>query len=319
MKCKCLVLNNREPIPETLLSDVDDRLDVVWYQRTGTDFSLTLALQEHSDTKILISTYMDLCQENLEILASLEVIITTTISTHFVDSDYCKKKNIKIFNTANYTGSSVAEHAVALMMNATRKITDIGREVQTGNMQCFDYPGMELFGKTAGIIGFGEIGSYIARLLNGFGMDLIYVNRSKKNSPFANPVDLDTLVSHSDIVFLTLPLNNASHAIMNDAIFDKMKPTAILVNISPDDVIDRDALIQALQQEKIAYAAMDLLNPEYYIGVPHTILTPRRAWYTTECFDRRIHMWKQTLVDYLSSQLQQTSLDHLDFVQIENA
>ena len=140
MKCKCLVLNNREPIPETLLSDVDDRLDVVWYQRTGTDFSLTLALQEHSDTKILISTYMDLCQENLEILASLEVIITTTISTHFVDSDYCKKKNIKIFKLKCTQGSLKIKRIVIYYDDNTEdKKTPQGTGLITKGMISFTF------------------------------------------------------------------------------------------------------------------------------------------------------------------------------------
>jgi lactate dehydrogenase-like 2-hydroxyacid dehydrogenase len=317
MKKKCLVLNNREPIPENFLADLESQLEVVWYQKTDDIFSITEALEQNKDTHILITTYMDLCQKNLELLPSLEAIIATTISTHFIDSGYCQSNNIKIFNTANYTGSSVAEHAVALMMGAVRKLTEINQAVRVGNTQGFEYPGMELFGKTAGIIGLGNIGSYVAQMLSGFGMDIVYFNRSQKSSQIAKPVDLDTLVTTSDIIFLTLALNNASNEMMNEQVFDNMKTSAILVNVSPDDVIDKTALVKALSQGKIAYAALDLLNPEPYLHVSNTILTCRRAWYTNECFDRRIKLWKNTLTAYLSNQLQQETLNHLDFVQVK--
>ncbi|MEC4983915.1 MAG: 2-hydroxyacid dehydrogenase [Oscillatoria sp. PMC 1068.18] len=317
MKKKCLILNNREPIPEDHLDDLSDQLEVAWYQKTGNDFSLSEAISTHSDSHIIITTYMDLTAEYLQQMPDLEAIIATTISTHFIDSEYCRQHGIQIFNTENYTGSSVAEHAVALMMAGMRKITDLNREVRQGNTDCFDYPGTELAGKTAGIIGFGNIGSYVARLLSGFNMELQYYNRSPRESSLAKSVSLDTLLETSDVIFLTTPLNKDSHHTINADALRRMKSTAMLVNISPDDVMDMAAVREALHQGEIGGVALDLLVVDFFLETPNTVLSCRRAWYTKECFLRRINQWKDTLRNYLSGEKQKTLTD-LDFVPIKN-
>ncbi len=311
---KCLVINDREPIPEDHLNDVTE-LDTVWYQKTGEAFSLDEAIAQNLDTQIIVTTYMDLSAARLQQLPKLELVITTTISTHFVDSGYCREHGIQIVNTANYTGASVAEHAVALMMAGMRKIPAIDQQVRQGNTDCFDFPGTELSSKTTGIIGFGNIGAYTAQLLSGFNMQLQFYNRSPKTSPIAQAVDVDTLVETSDVVFLSLPLNNESRHIINAERLQRMKNTALLVNTSPDDVMDLAAVKAAVLNGDIGGIALDLLNANFFLECPNTILTPRRAWFTNECFTRRIGMWKDTLKGYLSG----TQLDNQnaeDFVPI---
>lgn len=314
---KCLILNNREPIPEDHLDDLDDQLETVWYQKIEPDFSLDEAVSANPDTHIIITTYMNLTADYLQQMLQLEAIIATTISTHFIDSGYCREHGIQIFNTENYTGSSVAEHAVALMMAGMREIPAIDREVRGGNTDCFDFPGTELAGKTAGIIGFGNIGSYIAQLLSGFNMHLQYCNRSPRDSGIAGQVALSALLETSDVVFLATPLNNDSHHIINADTLRRMKPTALLVNISPDDVMDMAAVRDALHAGEIGGVALDLLVVDFFLETPNTVLTSRRAWYTHECFSRRINQWKTTLQAYLQGK-QQHSLNTLDFVPIKD-
>nr|VFK61971.1 MAG: Lactate dehydrogenase [Candidatus Kentron sp. UNK]VFK70084.1 MAG: Lactate dehydrogenase [Candidatus Kentron sp. UNK] len=318
MKKKCLILNNREPIPENHLEDLGDQIEVAWYQKTDERFSLLDAIDTDADSHIIITTYMDLNADYLRRMPQLEAIITTTVSTHFVDSGYCGEHGIKIFNTENYTGSSVAEHAVALMMSATRQIPAIDGQVRQGNTECFDYPGTELSGKTAGIIGLGNIGGYVAQLLSGFNMEIQYYNRSPKESALARAVSLETLLDTSDIVFLTTSLNNDSYQLIDEKALRRMKPSALLVNISPDDVMDKVAVKGALERGDIAGAAMDLLTPELFLDTPRTVLTVRRAWFTTECFTRRIGMWKGILRFYLAGEEIKTAHD-LDFVPIEES
>jgi len=263
----------------------------------------------NTDTQIIVTTYMDLTADYLRRMPQLEAIIATTISTHFIDSIYCREHHIQIFNSENYTGASVAEHAVALMMSAMRKIPAIDKQIRQGNADCFDYVGTELAGKTVGIIGFGNIGSYVAQLLSGFNMHLQYYNRSNKDSKLAEAVTLETLLKTSDMIFLTTPLNHDSHHIINTDALKQMKSSAILVNISPDDVMDMIAVKSALEEGEIGGAAMDLLiadsfrglsfsskNSNLEINTPNTVLTSRRAWFTIECFSRRIELWKKHLL-----------------------
>jgi len=303
MKKKCLILNNREPIPENHLEDLEATLEVAWYQKTGDNFSL----QD-----------MDLTAAYLQQMPNLEAIITTTISTHFIDSGYCRSHGIQIFNTENYTGSSVAEHAVSLMMAGMRKIPTIDHQVRQGNTDCFDYAGTELTGKTVGIIGFGNIGSYVAQLLSGFNMQLQYYNRSPRQTDLAKSVSLDTLIATSDVIFLTTPLNNDSHHMIDADALKRMKSQALLVNISPDDVMSMPDVRKALHQEEIGGVALDLLVVTEFLETPNTILTCRRAWYTNECFARRINQWKGILKNYLSGQQQKTLTDR-DFVPINQS
>ncbi len=317
MKKKCLVLNDREPIPENHLDDLSAQLTVAWYQKTAPDFSLAEAVAANPDTRIIITTYMDLTAEYLQQMPQLEAIIATTISTHFIDSGYCRAQGIQIFNTENYTGSSVAEHAVALMMAGMRRIPAIQQQVYSGNTDCFDLPGTELAGKTVGIIGFGNIGSYVAQLLSGFNLRLQYYNRSARKSEYATPVALPELLDTSDIVILTTPLNNDSHHIIDATALKRMKNSALLVNISPDDVMDMSAVRDALNVGEIGGIALDLLVVDFFLETPNTVLTSRRAWYTRECFTRRIEQWKATLSAYLQGQ-QQKSLSELDFVPIKD-
>jgi len=311
---KCLVLNNREPYPENILNELDDQLHTVWYQKSGQDFSLKEAFDKNKDTQILVTTYMDLNRKNLERLPDLEAIFATTISTHYIDSGYCKDHHIKIFNTSDYTGSSVAEYAVSLMLAACRKIVDIAKAVENGDTLCFEYIGYELRNKQAGIIGFGNIGSYVANILKSFGMTVLFYNRSQKKSEYARQVDLETLVTTSDVIFTTLPLNKDSKEILGEKEFSQMKSTAIFVNTSPDEVFDRKALREALIHKKIAYAGLDLLDTSPFKDTPNLVMTSRRGWYTQECFSRRAQMWKQLICDYLSNQL--TNSVSEDFVQI---
>ncbi|CAA6804375.1 MAG: D-3-phosphoglycerate dehydrogenase (EC [uncultured Thiotrichaceae bacterium] len=314
---KCLILNNREPIPEDHLQDLNDQLESVWYQKTEPGFSLDEAVTANPDTHIIITTYMNLTADYLQQMPQLEAIIATTISTHFIDSGYCREHGIQIFNTENYTGSSVAEHAVALMMAGMRKIPAIDHEVRQGNTDCFDFPGIEMAGKTAGIIGFGNIGRYVAQLLSGFNMRLQYYNRSPRDSLIAEGVDLETLLATSDVVLMTTPLNNDSHHVIDADALKRMKPSALLVNISPDDVMDMAAVRDALHTGQIGGVALDLLVVDFFLETPNTVLTSRRAWYTHECFSRRIHQWKSTLEAYLEGR-QQQSLNSLDFVPIKD-
>jgi lactate dehydrogenase-like 2-hydroxyacid dehydrogenase len=307
MKKKCLILNNREALSKEALPDLEEFVDLSLEQADPKRFSLDQVINRNSDAQLLVTTYMDLNAKVLEKLPKLEAIITTTISTHFVDSSYCEERGIKIFNSKNYTGTSVAEHAVALMMATMRKITFIDSEVRKGNNNCFEHRGTELFQKTAGIIGFGNIGSSIARLLSGFSMPIQYYNRSDKTSSLAEKVSLNKLLESSDVVFLSLPLNHHSHHLINKKSLTVMKESSVLINISPDEVMDIRAVKQALLNDDISGAGLDLLETEYFLNTPNTVLTPRRAWYTEECFVRRIEMWKTILLDYVKGENQQDS------------
>jgi len=302
MTKQCLFLNNREPYPQDCFDHIPG-IEMTWAQDHDGGFSLTQTLDTHPDTEILITTLMDLNAASLAKLPKLELIITITTGTDYIDKDYCQQHGIEIRNTPGFTGASVAEHAMALMLASAKRITDYNREIRNGDFQIFQHQGIELFGRQAGIIGMGAIGSQVARMLQGFGIKVVFCNRSPKDSELATQIDMDTLLATSDIIFLTLSLNNDSRHLINSETLTKIKPGAILINISPDELIDIAALDEALKSGKLSYAGMDIHHEdERFLELPNTILSPRRAWYTQDAFNRRIGIFTQTLADYMQEQ-----------------
>ncbi|MDJ1169469.1 D-isomer specific 2-hydroxyacid dehydrogenase family protein [Roseofilum sp. BLCC_M154] len=298
----CLFVNNREPYPETCFDHISG-IDMVWYQDHSDRFSLEEAITNNPTTQILITTLMDWSAAHLKQFPNLELIITITTGTDYIDKTYCQQHNIKVLNTPGFTGASVAEHAVALMLAAAKRLVDFNHKIRTGDYQIFEHQGIELFGAQAGIIGMGRIGSQVAQMLQGFGINVVYCNRTQKVSDLGVQVDLDTLLNTSDIIFLTLSLNETSRQMINQDTLAKVKPGAILINISPDDLIEFSALQSALTKGQLSYAGLDIHHEDdRFLNLPNTILTPRRAWYTQAAFERRIKIFSQTLADYMQTQ-----------------
>jgi phosphoglycerate dehydrogenase-like enzyme len=298
---KCLFINNREPLPEDIFNHLAD-LNVVWYQDCSSSFALENILDTNNDTEILITTFMNLGATNLSKVPKLELILATTTETSYIDKNYCNEHGIKVLNTPKYTGSSVAEHAVALMLTAAKRIVDFNAKVRYGDFKIFEHQGIELFGKKVGIVGMGDIGKKVARIVLGLGMQVRYWNRSQVTTNLGTQTDFNTLVSESDVIFLTLPLNQDTRNILNLQTIRQIKKGAILINISPDKLIDFDALKFALENGILSYAGIDLLTEdEKYFQLPNLIITPRRAWYTKESFARRIQTITNTLENYLKN------------------
>jgi lactate dehydrogenase-like 2-hydroxyacid dehydrogenase len=301
MPIQCLFLNDREPYPEDCF-DAIPGIQVTWVQDHRGGFSLVDALDAHPDTEVLITTLMALSAENLARLPRLRRIVTITTSTDFIDKDYCERNGIEIHNTPGFTGASVAEHAMALMLAAAKRLRDYDSGVRRGDFQVFEHQGIELAGRTAGIIGMGAIGSQVARMLAGFDMRVLFCNRRPRQSDLATQVDLEQLLAQSDILFLTLSMSPEARHLINAETLALVKPGAILVNISPDGLIDADALKDALETGRLAYAGLDLHHQDpRFAALPNCILSPRRAWYTQEAFTRRIQCFTRALAEAVQS------------------
>lgn len=291
----CLIVNNREPIREDFLADLEPLLDTRWHQFPEEDFSLQDAIKGNPDTEILVTTYMDWSATNLAMLPRLSAIIATTVAVEYIDREYCRAQGIAVYNTPGYSGASVAEFAVAMLLSTAKRIVSNDRAARAGPAMDPSQLGMELAGKRAGVVGLGNIGTRVTRMLLGFDMEVVFHNRSEKTFRGARSVALDTLVSTSDAVILTLPLNHDSRHLIGTAEIAKMKKGALLVSVSPDDIVDLDALTAALSGNRL-FAALDLHRPHPELStVSNLVLSHRKAWYTAECFSRRIATWKRTL------------------------
>ncbi len=219
----------------------------------------------------------------------------TGTSYDYVAADYCVANNILVCNTPGYTGAAVAEHAVALMLTSAKRIGELQTSFDADVLTSAD-SGIEFDCKTAGIIGLGEIGRRVAVMTQSLGMHVVYANRSSKEMIGAHQVSLRELLQVSDVVLLTLPLTESQRHLIDASAFATMKRSALPINVSSEDLVDRQALINALRAREIAGSALDIPSPdELYRGVPRLIVTPARGWYTQEGIHRRASVWIKTL------------------------
>jgi len=167
---------------------------------------------------------------------------------------------IKVHIIKGYGDTAVAEHTIALMFAAARDLARMDRTLRSGTWKPLE--GMQLLGKTLGVIGLGGIGREVARIATGIGMNVIAYNRSKSADATVPMVDIDTLLVQSDIVSMNLTLNDETRGFLNADRIARMKKGAILINTARADLVDEAAMLAALKSGQIGHAALDVYHAE---------------------------------------------------------
>jgi D-3-phosphoglycerate dehydrogenase len=188
------------------------------------------------------------------------VVFLGTGARSYMNPEELAELGIEVHLIKGYGDTAVAECAIALMWSAARGISRMDREMRAGNWLRED--GMQLTGKTLGLIGFGGIAAEVARIALGNGMRVIAWNRSSKQHPGVDFVDLDTLLAQSHVVSLHLLLNDETRGFLNRERIAAMKPGVILVNTARGAVVDETAMIEALKSGHIRHAGLDVYNIE---------------------------------------------------------
>ncbi len=191
---------------------------------------------------------------------NLKAAVKWGVGVDNVDFDACKRLNIPITNTPGMFGNEVSDVAIGLMLNLTRKLHIIDREVRKGNW--IKPVGNSTVGKKVGVVGFGDIGKGIARKLKAFDMDVCAYDPFAE-SDYGVPVkQFPEGVEDLDYLFLACALNPSTHHLINDDILRKLKETCYIVNVSRGPLIDEDALVQCLKRNGIAGAGLDVFEVE---------------------------------------------------------
>lgn len=243
----------------------------------------------------------------LETLKGLEVKYISLRSTGYnnVQLKAAEKYKLKVANVPNYSPHAIAEHAVALLLALNRKIINANRQVHAYNFLQSNLMGFDLKGKTIGIIGTGNIGSVMCKIMHGFGCKIIAhdikENPKLKDLYGVKYTDLESLCSNSDIISLHIPLNKQTYDLINKKTLDLMKPNVILINTARGAIVHTEALIAALENNRIAAYGTDVYEREKGIffkdnskcgitderlkkmlSLPNVLLTPHQAFMTTE-------------------------------------
>jgi D-3-phosphoglycerate dehydrogenase len=188
------------------------------------------------------------------------IVFLGTGAASYMNVGELKARGVTVHTIKGYGDTAVAEHTVALMFAAARDVARMDREVRTGIWT--PQEGMQLQGKTLGIIGIGGIGAEVARIGSGIGMEVIAWNRTAKKDAPCPLVDIDTLLARADVVSMNLVLNDETRGFLGSERIGRMKPGAIVVNTARGALVDEGALIEALQSGHIRHAGLDVFHNE---------------------------------------------------------
>jgi len=214
------------------------------------------------------------------------IVFLGTGAASYMNIAELKERGIAVHTIKGYGDTAVAEHTIALMFAAARDVARMDRDVRAGAWTPRE--GMQLLGKTLGVIGIGGIGGEVVRMAKGLGMNVIAYNRTPRADTPCPLVDLDTLLAESDVVSLNLVLNDETRGFLSHERIARMKPGALLVNTARGALVDEQALIDALKSGHIRHAGLDVFHNEPLKAdhplaqLPNVTLTAHAAFRTAE-------------------------------------
>lgn len=250
---------------------------------------------------IVIRSRIKLDKELLDAAKNLRFIARAGAGMENIDVDHAKMLGIQCFNAPEGNRDAVAEHAIGMLLSLFNKINTADLEVRKGLWLREENRGVELLGRTVGIIGYGNTGQAFAKRLAGFGVLTYAYDKFKKgfSSDLVIETNLESIVQEAEIVSLHVPLTKETHHMINDAFFEKLNYPIYLINTSRGQVLDTEALVRAMESGKVLGACLDVLEFEkfnfeqieneqippafqYLIDSPRVILTPHIAGWTVE-------------------------------------
>jgi glycerate dehydrogenase len=265
------------------------------------------------DAKYVLTNKTILGEKEFIACPNLEYVGVLATGYNVVDIESAKKNGVVVTNIPTYGTKAVSQFVFALLLELCHHVGHHSQRVSEGAWEnsldfCFwDYPIMELFGKTIGIVGMGRIGHATSIIANGFGMKVlaydIYVNKDFEKEGIEY-VSLDELLKQSDVISLHSPLFKETTKMINKKTIAEMKDGALLINTSRGPLIDEDDLYDALKSKKIAGAALDVLtiepptSPNKLTTLDNCIVTPHIAWAPKESRKRLMDIAVENLKSF---------------------
>jgi D-3-phosphoglycerate dehydrogenase / 2-oxoglutarate reductase len=222
------------------------------------------------------------------------IIFLGTGARSYMHPEELAELGITVHTIKGYGDTAVAEHTIALMWAAARGLARMDGGMRAGNW--IRTEGLELTGKTLGLLGFGGIAAEVARIAAGSGMRVLAWNRTPKSAPNVTFVDLDSLLSESDVLSIHLLLNDETRSFLTADRLGRMRPGAILLNTARAAIVDEDAMIAALEASRLRHAALDVFNTEplpaghRLTTLSNVTLSAHSAFRTPEASDKLIRM-----------------------------
>ena len=261
-----------------------------------------------SEADIIINGFEKMSAPLIRKCKNLKLISIRGVGYDYIDIDECQKQKIALTRTVGCVGEAVSEQVIAYIMHFAREVQNLNANMQKGEWQRIMTDGA--FGKTVGIIGFGEIGSSVARKAAALGMRVAYTCKSgEKQTPYEFK-SLDELLRISDYVILALPLNSQTENMIDEKAFSLMKENAVLINVARSKIVDNQALKNAAKSGKIKGAAVDVFESEpctnsILKGAQNIILTPHTAPFTKSNFINMNTRASLNVIEFFSGALEE--------------
>lgn len=286
--------------------------DVVEY-----DFTLPEEVPERAaDADVLIVNKIPVNEQTIHTASHLKLVCVTATGTNNLDKAYLDRRGIAWRNVAGYSTDSVAQHTFAMLfylLEHLRYYDEYVKDRRYLNDTMFTHFARhfhQISGMTWGIIGLGAIGRKVADLAAVFGADVLYYSASGRDPQDGyRQVDLDTLLSQSDIISIHAPLNEYTENLLDPAAFQKMKSNAILLNLGRGPIIDETALADALKNGQIAAAGLDVLSEEpmrasspllEILDHDNLLITPHIGWASVEARTRLMQIIAEQIREFFN-------------------
>ena len=301
---------------------IGEDMDLSGFERFGEVVKYGFSSPEESrertrDADVVILNKVQINEQTIGEAEHLKLVCVTATGTNNLDKEYLAERGIEWRNVAGYSTESVAQHTFGLLFYLLEKLAYYDEYVKTERyvddkiFTHFEKVFHELSGKTWGIIGLGAIGRRVADIAKVFGCHVIYYSTSGKNNQSDyERVDFDTLLAESDVVSVHAPLTAETEGLMNRESFSKMKKTAIFLNLGRGPIVVEEALVEALENETIAAAGLDVLtvepmskeNPLCRIKDSNRlIITPHIAWASVEARTRLMRTIEGQIQEFLEN------------------
>ena len=285
------------------------------YDRTSYEDSPLIA-ERVGDAEIVIVNKTPITKTTINKCPNIKLIAVLATGYNVIDYEYAKEKGIAVVNVPTYGTQIVGQYAVGLLMEICSHYGYHAETVKEGKWAnnpdwCYwDYPMIELYGKTAGIIGLGKIGQSTARILNALDMNVIAYDayQSEAGKKVAEYVELDELLAKSDVIFLHCPLFPETEGIINAENISKMKDGVILINNSRGQLVVEQDLADALNSGKVYAAGLDVVSTEPLkednplINAKNCMITPHISWAAKESRQRIMDITANNIEQFLKGE-----------------
>ncbi|WP_214762593.1 D-glycerate dehydrogenase [Exiguobacterium sp. s146] len=267
-------------LPDEAVAPLRDKYEVRMWEEEAQSVPRDVLMEEAASAHALWTMLSDsIDRELMEQAPNLEVISNLAVGYNNIDIEAAKDRGVIVTNTPDVLTETTADLAFGLMMMTARRLGEAERDLRAGEWKSWTpmgYVGMDLYRAKLGIIGMGRIGEAVARRARGFDMDVLYHNRTRRHESESMYgfvyAELDELLEQSDFVVVLAPLTEETRGMLGAEQFAKMKSTAIFINVARGEIVDEAALYEALNEQRIWAAGLDVFAKEP-VAMDHPLLT----------------------------------------------